>query len=132
MDITNLAAQDTFFVHLRHPGTDEPLYENKKPVGITVYGPGSSVHRQIAHERQNEILQRKHKKGKPTITAEQLSEVEVEGLKRLTVEVANLEINGEKITPENVDTVYGDSRYRWLADQVNEGAGDWGNFIKDA
>lgn len=128
-NLSALSTKDQCVVHLRHPVTDELLYDGedkKKPVQIIVNGPGSSAYRNAITAMQNRQLRR----GKKQVSAEVLREEGVELLVACSVAAENLAYNGEAITDKETWTsLYSDPSLGWVRDQVDAAIGDVSNFL---
>ena len=128
MKIKSLAVAATAFLHLKGPdGTF--LYEDKEPVGIDLYGPGSPVFAQI-EERQSAraIQRRKDNDGQISLApiAQRRAE-EVQDLVSLTASFRNIEV--DDLTGAALhEAVYSDPSLGWIKAQAAKFVGDWGKF----
>lgn len=130
-DITSLSTKDTTTVHLRHPVTDAPLYADgdakKKPMTITVYGPGSSTYRNAIIAMQNRQL----KRNKKQMSAELIREEATELLVTCSVSADNFDYAGTPLTTKQAWTdMYNDAKVSWVRDQVEEAQGDISAFLQ--
>lgn len=130
-DISSLSAKDQTTVQLRHPVTDELLFADgdtkKKPVQITVYGPGSSTYRNAIAAMQNRQL----KRNKKAMTAEMLREEATELLVTCSVGADNFDYKGTPLTTKQAWTdLYNDSALAWVREQVEANQGDLANFLQ--
>ncbi|MCA3254930.1 MAG: hypothetical protein INF91_04845 [Alphaproteobacteria bacterium] len=130
-DITKVAAEETSTFELLN-GNDEPLLDDKKkPISITVYGPGSEPFA-IVQSRQNaRAIERLRKKGKADQTPAQRFAEQAEDLADLTVSFNGFghpeHPNGGR---EMFKAVYGDRKLGFIAEQVSRHVGDWSHFTK--
>jgi hypothetical protein len=131
-DITSIAAADTSDIHLRGPDDELLFDENKKPITITVYGPGSRAYQQAQTLSQNRIMDRLKKKGRTDRSADDKLEEQANFLAACTVS-----FNGFAYPPAGKATgvelfrqAYADPTIGFIADQVNSHMGDWANFTK--
>lgn len=145
MDLRKTAVNDTAFVHFMD-ANDNLLYEKKtvpnpdgegtieiddpdKPVGVTVYGPGSKAFAKANAAKQNRLLDRLKKKGKADLTAAENIEETATFLAAITKSTHYIEIDelqGEALAK----AIYSDTTIGFYADQVNEKIKDWGNFTQ--
>ena len=129
-DLSSLATKDSVELHLRHPVTDELLYDDeakKKPIQIILYGTSSKQYRNAITAMQNRQL----KRGKKQATAESMREEGVELLVACSEKAVNLELR--KGVPLDNDQafreLYSDDSFGWLKDQVDSAVGDVSNFL---
>jgi hypothetical protein len=119
---------DCVFVQLRHPENDEKLWadkDQKKPVGVHVYGTASKEYRAAVNAMQNRQLKRS---GKPK--AEVIREEGVELLVAVSERAENLEFQGKPITtPAQFRELYSDPRFSWVKDQIDAAVGDTAAFL---
>lgn len=126
-DINTLAAKDSVSLQLKHPVSDELLFDGDKPVEAVLWGTSSKVYRSAVNAMQNRAL----KRGKKPATPEVMREEGVELLTACTQRFENLALDGSPL--DNADTIralYKDDRYAWVKSQVDEALGDIANFIK--
>lgn len=127
-DLSKLAKHDTATVQLRHPATDELLYDGDdttKPVQIEVYGTSSKQYRTALTAMQNTRL----KRGKKVMSAEQIRDESIDLLVTCSIRGINLEYNGAPLEGETFRALYSDPAYDWLKDQVDEAIGDTTAFL---
>lgn len=137
MDIRQAAVSETAFLHLRD-ASDALMYEGDdetKPVGITLYGPGSKSYARANHAKMTRLTQRAHKKGGRGDLSQEDSAVEVaQYLADVTKEFHYIERTGpqgEALTGESLfKAVYGDRELGFIADQAARFTQDWSNFSK--
>jgi hypothetical protein len=129
MDIKSLAVSPSTVVHLKHPASGEPLYDGgdrKKPVTVSIYGPGSAEFRAVQSQVTNENLARRRK----GVTAESMERSRVEVLARCTFGFGHFEYEGKGYSVENARALYSDPSMVWVREQVEEATGDLGNFLE--
>lgn len=141
MQITNLAVNDTSFMHVRD-AEDELLYEKKevtedgekklvddldKPVGITFYGPGTKVFAKAVQVKNNNMMDRLKKKGKSDMSPDEAADENASFLAAVTKEFHHIEIDqleGEAL----YKAVFLNKKIGFICDQANKWLGEWGNF----
>lgn len=130
-------------IEILHPVTREPT-----GILITIYGKDSDVFREITRKTINQRIKQDAmdaRRGKPAAirTLEEIERENVEMFAACTkswrtrlgdgsYEENQLTLFGEKLacTVPNAIRVYSDPRLRTVYEQVNEGIGELGNFIK--
>lgn len=129
MNIDSLALKDTTLLQLRHPVSDELLWEDKeqtKPVGINLYGPASKQYRNAISALQNRQLRR----GKKNVNAETLREESIGLLVSCSENGVNLEYNGAALdSADAFREFYSDPKFAWAKEQVDNALGDPANFL---
>lgn len=129
-ELSTLAVEDTYNLHLRHPVTDELLYDGDdqdKPVTITLYGTGSKQYRNAVNAMQNRQL----KRGKKQPSAEVLREEGAELLVACSAGAQNLSYQGKALDNDAVfRQLYNDPSLIWIREQVDSAIGDVANFLK--
>jgi hypothetical protein len=135
MDLRSQKAADTAFLHLRS-GEDVLLYklgedgkpDKSKPVGITLYGPGTKQHQKASAEKHLRTIERMRRKGgKLKQTAAEMREDDAEFLTAVTASFHNIErdeLQGEAL----YRATYEDLEIGFIAEQANAFVGDWANF----
>lgn len=125
-----LALNDTFQLQLKHPVTDEPLFADKeetKPVAINIYGTSSKQYRNAIRQMQNRQL----KRGKKTVSAEQMQEEGVALLVACSDKAINFQYKGQDVdSPEVFTELYSDAQFSWVKDAVDAALGDLSNFLE--
>lgn len=124
-------------LHLRD-ATDEPMYaedENgepdlKRPMRITVYGPGSKVHAQAQNARQNRTLRRLQRKGKVEMTVEEDIRDKAEFAKDITKSMENCEeLSNKGATGDELPAeIYSNLKLSFVVHQVFAYATNTSNF----
>ncbi len=133
MKIKMLAVVSTAFLHLKGPDGVH-LYDDGKPVGIELYGPGSAQSGQTESRQSARTIKRVQENDNklPIVPIEQRRAESSEDLADLTVGFRNLELEGEDGTPltgrELAIAVYSDPTLGWIKEQALKFVGDWGKF----
>lgn len=130
-DIRKFSVEETGTIHLRD-GADELMYadkEQKNPMRIVVYGPGSKAFARAEAKLTSRAMERARGKGKPR--TEDAQKAKVDFLSECTKDFENIsygELKGDAL----FKGVYADTTLGFVADQVNQYLADWGNFTKSA
>lgn len=131
MDLRTNKPAETAFLHLRD-ANDEPLYhegDKEKPVGITLYGPGSKRYANASAARHARNMDKLRRKGKTQQTAGELAADNAEFLTAVTHSFHHIE--REQLTGEALfRATYEDIEIGFIAAQASEFVGDWANFTK--
>lgn len=129
MKIKTLAVAATAFLHLKGPdGTF--LYDDGKPVGIDLFGPGSPQFAQIEERQTARTIQRmQDNDGKVALApiAERRAR-EAEDLSALTSGFRHIE-HDDLAGSALFTAVYSDPELGWIKAQVLKFVGDWGKFL---
>lgn len=124
-DLSDLKPKSsTLDVILKHPVSEETLFnEDKSEMSITVYLPHSPEYKAVQHELTNRRL----KKKKVDITAEELEEFTYEVLAK-TTKGWDITYGGEKpkFSVEKAKEVY--SEVFWIKDQIEEAVAEHQDF----
>lgn len=132
-DIRKFAVEETGVIHLRD-GADELMYADeakKKPITITVYGPGSKQFAAAQARQSNRAMELIRKKRNVNRSADDVKADDAEFLASCTKEFGN--ISYDKLEGEALfKAVYSDPTLGFITDQVNKYLGDWANFTKSA
>lgn len=132
-DIRKFAVEETGVIHLRD-GADELMYadeDQKKPITITVYGPGSKQFAAAQARQNNRTMELIRKKRNVSRSAADIKADDAEFLASCTKEFGN--ISYDKLEGEALfKAVYSDPTLGFITDQVNKYLGDWANFTKSA
>lgn len=129
MKIKTLAVAATAFLHLKGPdGTF--LYDDGKPVGIDLYGPGSPQYAQVEERQTTRAIQRmQDNEGKVSLAPlAQRREEEAEDLALLTAGFRHLEYD-DLVGQDLFKAVYADPTLGWIKTQATKQVGDWGKFM---
>ena len=133
MKIASLAVSPTAFLHLKGPdGTF--LYENKEPVGIEMFGPGSPESAVIEERRSSRALRlmqdNDNKLSLPPV--EQQRTDAAADLTALTAAFRHIEHDGADGKPlagaALFAAVYAEPKLGWIKEQALKFQGDWGKF----
>ena len=132
-DIRKFSVEETATIHLRD-GSDELMYADdaqKKPITVTVYGPGSKTFARVQTAQTNRAMERFKRKGKVEQSAAEKAEETAAFLASVTKDSANLEF--DKLEGDALyRAVYAETSLGFIADQVNKHLGDWSNFTKNS
>ena len=128
MDIRKFAVEETGVLELLG-ASDEPLLdESKKPITVTLYGPGSKQYAKAQAAQSNRMIDKLKKKGKSDQSADERARETAEFLAACTKDFSdNLEygdLQGEALHR----AVYSDVTLGFISEQVNKYLSDWGNF----
>lgn len=134
MDIRKLSVEETSFLHLRD-ANDELLYEpgangepdESKPVGVTLYGPGTKAYAKATAAKSNRMIDRLKKKGKSDLSADEATQENAAFLAACTKEFRYIErdsLDGEAL----YKAVYGDASVGFISEQAAKHLGEWANF----
>ena len=129
-DITITAVLPTATLPLLN-ANDEPLLDdNKKPLSITLHGPGSAEFQRANARRQNRVVDRLKKKGKADMTGEEQAANNADYYASLTVSFNGWDYPpaGNVSGPDLFKAAYSDPAIGFILDQVAEFVGDWANF----
>lgn len=130
-DISTKAATETCDVPLIDPATNEPLIgDGGQPCSVSVYGPGSRQFAAAKTASTNRAMKRFKAKGKADTTPEEEEASVASFLTAITVSFNGFGYKGLPNEPATFRQLYLDRSLGWITDQVNQGAGDWGNFSK--
>jgi hypothetical protein len=135
MKIATLAVAATAFLHLKGPdGTH--LYDDGKPVGIELFGPGSPESAQVEERQSARAVKRMTENdGKLSLAPiEQRRTEAAEDLAALTSGFQNIEHAGADGQPLSgralFIAVYSDPTLGWIKEQVLKAVGDWSRFTQ--
>lgn len=130
-DISSMTAVDTVDIEIIDPRTGEPLIgEGGKPCSVTTHSPGSKAFAAEQSKASNRAIKRLRSKGKSDTTPEEDAASKASFLTGITVSFNNFTYKDGEQGPDMFRACYLDSGMGWLTDQVNTGAGDWGNALK--
>lgn len=134
MDLRSIKPAESAFLHLRdtseallHALDDKGNEDKSKPVGITLYGPGSKPYAKANAARQARLLDKVRRKGKVQQTPAEIAAENAEFLTAVTAGFHHIErdeLSGEAL----YRAVYEDQEIGFIADQANTFVGDWSNF----
>lgn len=135
LDITTMAVALTAPIHLKDAHGDY-MYtgegENRRPVRIVLYGPGSPQYGEVEARQTNRAVKRMQENdGKISVASpEQRDAEQAEDLAAITVafEGFNYPPAGDKQGAELFRAVYADKTLGFITKQVLKAAADWGNF----
>lgn len=139
LTIKSLRASDTAVLHLKDVAGEPMFYvpaggaaEDKKPVLVTLYGPGSEPYRkaQLSAQRRVMHLAKSGRKAFDRSAEERAADV-AQLLVSITVGFEGLDTEGRAL-PEVLRELYADPTAGYIANQVNDFAADWANFSPSA
>ena len=133
-DINSIQVDDTSEVEILDPRTGEVLIgEGGKACTVTVYGPGSkpfAAARSSANARAVKRFRAKGRNGE--MSPEEEAAAKAAMLTPITLSFNNFQYDGKENGADTFRACYLDPKMGWLTEQVNDAAGDWANFTKDA
>jgi hypothetical protein len=131
LDITTQAVEDTAFIHLKDAKGDL-LFSDGKPVGVTIYGPGSPAYSVVEGRQTTRALKRMNdNEGKVTAASPEERRLETaEDLAAITVSLDNLAYPpaGTAQGTALFQALYADLKLGFIVKQVSKAVADWGNF----
>ena len=133
MKIKTLAVVPTAFLHLKGPDGAH-LYDDGKPVGIDLYGPGSPQYGQTEERQSARTIKRMQDNDNKIslVPIETRRNESSEDLADLTAGFCHIEHESEDGTPLTgralAIAVYSDPTLGWIKEQVVKFVGDWGKF----
>ena len=130
MSIKNITLGHLSQLHLRHPGTDQALYnDDKTPMTITLVGEHSEEYKAVTRRWQNEVLRKPNRK----LTAEQ---VEERGIDLLVACTKGWAIQWDQellpFSPEAARELYSDREHAWIKNQVETHIYEASNFLGES
>lgn len=131
MDINKkFAVEETGVLELRDAGDEPMIGEDKKPMTITVFGPGSKQYAKAQAAQQNRMIDKLKKKGKTEETADEKAKEQAEFLSGCTKEFSS-NITVEQLKGDALfKAVYSDRTIGFVAEQVGRFLNDWSSFKK--
>ncbi|MDO8912297.1 MAG: hypothetical protein Q8N10_03305 [Phenylobacterium sp.] len=140
-DVATFDVSDTTDVTLNHPKTGEPFLVDvevddgeggkktvKKPMSVTVYGPGSQEF-EAAQAQSEKSFGLSFHRGKSRETQAQKKARIASFLSACTISFNNFTYGGgDPKDRETFRACYSDPKRNWLTEQVNLEMGDWSNF----
>ena len=127
-DIRKFAVEETSILELRGPDDAPMVGDDKLPMTVTVYGPGSKTYAKAQAANQNRMIDKLKRKGKTDQSAEEKAREQADFLAGCTKEFsANIEYDGLK-GDALFKAVYADTSIGFIAEQVGKHIGDWANF----
>lgn len=130
-DITKTAVEETAVLELTDANDAPMLDDKKKPLSITLYGPGSEDFAKAEAKRQNRLLERLKRKGKTDLSPEEQRAEQAEFLASITISFDGFEYPpaGQAKGKDLFRALYNDRSVGFITDQVQRFVGDWANFI---
>lgn len=133
MDLSTMIAVDTIDIEINDPRTGEPIIgDDSAPATVTVHSPGSKEFAAARSIASNKAIKRLRQKGKADTTPEEDLASTADFLTRITVSFNGLRFGDGDQGKDMFRAVYLNPGLGWLTDQVNQGAGDWGNSLRAA
>lgn len=137
MELLDIEVADIKEIELRLPN-GQPMIDGNTglPCTITVYSPASNAAMELKREGQKRLSDRMNRRGMKGITAvspEEMDEVEINRLVKMTAGVVGITVDGVDVNAADEKTVrkmYEHPKLGWLRDQVTEVIGDWESFLK--
>lgn len=140
-DVATFDISDTTEITINHPKTGEPFLVDveeddgqggsktvKKPMSVSVYGPGSKPFK-AAQMVSQKAYQATFHRGKSRETPEQNEARTATFLSACTISFNGFTYNGgDPKDRETFRACYRDPKRGWLTEQVNAEMGDWANF----
>jgi hypothetical protein len=141
---TSVSAAAGIVLHIRHPVTGAPLYDeqdvsdlhpNGTPSTITLLGIDSpeyiKMQQEITNRRLQQVAGGGRKAGKMTVTAEQLEADAVEQYVAIAKEWSGIRLNGQPLpcTEATKRKLFGSTGWRWLREQIDECIVDRSNYL---
>lgn len=131
---TKTAADAGTVVHLEHPGTGDPLYDEKQnPITITVLGSDSEKVRKLVRQQADKRFERMRRQ-KEGVTSAAIESDAVARMVAATVAWQGVKLDGQVLecNEQNARKLYGDPRFPWIAEQVEKAIEDRQRFFKSA
>lgn len=127
LEITTLAAKDTFTLFLRHPNKKPIKDAAGEPVSVTVYGPGSKEYNGAIAERNQRLIARMQSDSNTPLSAEEQTLENAKFLASCTVSFNGWAYLGNSDRAAMV-AAYSDHKIGYIADQISKAVVDWANF----
>lgn len=127
-------ALETYVCELLEMDDEPMLGEDKKPVTVTLYGPGSKTYLNASRDNSNATFKKLARKGKFETTAEETERNHLELMIKCTKEVSS---NFAACFPEFTDgltgadmlrSVYSAPTLRYILERLTEQQKNWANF----
>lgn len=129
IEISDLAAADTFVVELITPNGAPLLDAEGRPASITVYGPGSKAYAAAQAANTQRILERAAKSGDSIkMSPEEQASDAAQFLAACTAGISGWAYKGAT-DKAAITAVYADPKFGWLTKQVDRAIGNWANFM---
>jgi hypothetical protein len=131
LNLDTLALAYDHELHLRHPVTEELLYDGDdkneaSKVSIHILGSSSKEYRDAISALQTRQLKRGKKQASPELLREEATKI----LVACSVSTKNLAYKGEPVQrASQFEEMYSDPRFSWLREQVDAALGDVANFL---
>lgn len=130
---TKTSAEAGTVVHLEHPGTGDPLYDEKQnAITITVLGSDSDKVRGVARKQADKRFEQARKSRGLAIDSASIESDAIARMVAATVAWSGVKLDGEVLecTEQNARKLYSDPRFPWIAEQVEKAIEDRQRFFK--
>lgn len=134
MDLSNLdtrpLSEQGSNMHVRHPVTDEPLFDDEtgEPITICLLGDDSAELRSLLHQRQTRRIERAARTGNMTVTGEQVDADALEILCLATKSWQHI-VLGQRLecNPHNARRLY--TEIPWIREQAERHKSNRKNYL---
>jgi hypothetical protein len=126
-EITTIRARDEADIKLNNADGEPLIGGNGEQLSVTIYGPGSKQYAKAQAERNQRLLARMAKRGNSgaKLTPDEQTAEAAAFLAACTKSFNGWAYNGD---PTAFEACYNDRPLTFIADQVQAGINDWGNF----
>lgn len=132
MDLRKRAVAETSVLDLKDANDAQLICDvTGEPCRVHLHSPGSKEYARATAKKHNRAMDRVRRKGKSDMTPEQIAEENAEFLADCTAGWEHVEIDqlaGHALSK----AIYADRSIGFIAEQVNQHLGEWGNFTKPA
>lgn len=129
-DIRKFAVEETAVCPLRDAGDEPMVGDDKQPMTVTLYGPGSKQYAQAQAAQSNRLIDKLKRKGKTEETADEKTREQADFLAGCTKEFSsNIVLDNLKGDALH-KAVYSDRSIGFIAEQVGRFLQDWSSFKK--
>lgn len=132
MDISSLAAVETYDVEIINPATGVAVPGDGGDCSITVYGPGTQVFVAAKSAASTTVMERIRKRGKVNPKDQEEVAETAKFLTAITKSFNNFNYRGMPNGKDAFHALYSDISLGWITDQVNRDGGDWANFMPES
>lgn len=132
LNLLALSAVDTAVVTLKTAKGAKILGDDKLPVTITLYGPGSEQFEEASQARLDRQIERRRIRGDAPLTGAEIREESVQFLADVTAEASenfSIKPDGSPLrTREDFVTLYSHRPLGYIYEQLTRELNDWSNF----
>lgn len=135
MDLSNIKlrtlADNGIDVHIYHPGTKEPLYDDKEnPMIIRVAGSDSAIFKTALNARIRQAAL--NKKKKEDVNIEDMERKGAELIAKATLGWQNIQFDGKHLpfSYQAALNLYSDPEWSWIKDQLDAAMADRSELFK--